>query len=68
MTTKCCPYLRRFGKKHNAQYLLKMIEIWKKHLDKGDKIGFIPVVASITFDTINHSLIYVLTRLKNYLT
>ena len=45
-----------------------MIEIWKKRLDKGDKIGFIPVVASITFDTINHSLKYVLTRLKIYLT
>ena len=68
MTTKCSPYLRSFWKKHIAHYLLKMIEIWKKRLDKGDKIGFIPVVASITFDTINHSLKYVLTRLKIYLT
>ena len=42
MTTKFSPYLCGFRKNHNAQHsLLKMIETWKKHLDKGEKIGVI---------------------------
>ena len=36
--TKFSPYLCSFRKNHNAQNsLLKMIETWKKHLDKGEK-------------------------------
>ena len=58
MTTKFSPYLRGFSKNHNAQYsLLKMIETWKKHLDKGEKIGVILMHLSKAFDTINHSLL-----------
>ena len=42
MAIKFSPYLCSFRKNHNAQYsLLKMIETWKKHLDKGEKIGVI---------------------------
>ena len=38
MTTKFSSYLCGFRK--NAQYsLLKMIETWKKHLDKREKMG-----------------------------
>ena len=42
MSAKFSPYLCGFRKNHNAQYsLLKMIETWKKHLDKRGKIGVI---------------------------
>ena len=34
-----------------------MIETWKKHLDKGEKIGVILIDHSNAFDTINHSLL-----------
>ena len=58
MTAKFSPYLCGFRKNHNAQYLLlKMIETWKKHLDKGEKIGVILMDLSKALDTINHSLL-----------
>ena len=34
-----------------------MIETWKKHLDKGEKIGLILTDLSKAFDTLNHSLL-----------
>ena len=38
MTAKFSSYPCGFRKNHNAQYsFLKMIETWKKHLDKGEK-------------------------------
>ena len=38
MTAKFYPYLCGLRKNHNAQYSpLKIIETWKKHLDKGKK-------------------------------
>ena len=58
MTTKFSPYLYGFRKNHNAHNsLLKMIETWKKHLDKGEKIGVILMDLSKAFDTINHSFL-----------
>ena len=54
MTTKFSSYLYGFRTNHNVQYsLLKMIETWKKHLDKGEKIGVILMDLSKAFDTIN---------------
>ena len=37
MTSKFSPFLCGFRKSHDSQYsLLKMIEVWKKNLDKGN--------------------------------
>ena len=64
MTTKFSPYLCGFRKNHSAQHsLLKMMETWKKHLDKGEKIGVILMDLSKVFDT-NHSLL--LAKLDAY--
>ena len=58
MTTKFFPYLCSLEKNHHAQYsLLKMIQTWKKHLDKGEIIEEILMDFSKAFDTINHSLL-----------
>ena len=58
MTTKFIPYLCGLEKNHHAQYsLLKMIQTWKKHLDKGEIIEEILMDFSKAFDTINHSLL-----------
>ena len=63
MTTKYFPYL--YGFNRNTQYsLLKMIETWKKHLDKGEKIGVILMNLPKAFDTINLSLL--LAKLDAY--
>ena len=65
MKKKFSHYLCRFRKNYNAQYsLLKMIENWKKQLDKGEKVGVIFMDLSNTFDTINHSLL--LAKAKAY--
>ena len=58
MTKKVTPYLCGFRKIHNSQYsLLKIIEIWKKHLDKGEKVEVILVDLSKAFETIRYSLL-----------
>ena len=65
MTTKFFPYLCGLEKNHHAQYsLLKMIQTWKKHLDKEEIIEVILTDFSKAFDTINHSLL--LAKLDAY--
>ena len=59
------PFLCGFRNNLNSQYsLLKMIEVWKKHFDKGNEIAVILVYLSKSFDTINHSLL--LAKLETY--
>ena len=41
-----------------------MIETWKKHLDKGDKIRVILMAHLTDFEIINHRLL--LTKLEAY--
>ena len=63
MTSNFSPFFLRMN--HNSQYsLLKMMEIWKKHLDKGDQIGIILINLSKAFDMVNHSLL--LAKLEAY--
>ena len=58
MTSEFSPFLCGFRKNHNSQYsLLKMTEVWKKTLDKGNEIAVILMNLSKAFDTINHSLL-----------
>ena len=65
MTSKFSPFLCGFRKNHNSQYpLLKMIEVWKKNLDKGNEIAVVLMDLSKAFDTINHSLL--LAKLEAY--
>lgn len=65
MTSKFPPVLCGFRKNHNSRYcLLKMMEIWKNHLDKGDRIAIILMVLSKAFDTTNHNLL--LANLETY--
>ena len=65
MTSKCLPYLCGFRKNHNSQHsLLKMIEVWKKYLDKGNLVGVTLMDLLKAFDTISDSLL--LAKLEAY--
>ena len=65
MTSKFSSFLCGFRKNHNSQYsLLKMVEVWKKNIDKGNEIAAILMGLSKAFDTINHSSL--LAKLKAY--
>ena len=58
MTSEFSPFLCGFGKNHNSRYsLLKMIEAWKRNLDKGNEIAVILMDLLKAFDIINHSLL-----------
>ena len=42
MMTKFPPFICGFRRNHSTQYsLVKMIEIWKKYLNKGDYVGVV---------------------------
>ena len=57
MTSKFSTFLCGFRKNHNSQcYLLIMIEIWKKHLDKRKQTGETPMDLWKHFDSTNHRL------------
>ena len=65
MASKCLPYLCGFRKNHNSQHsLLKMIEVWKKYLDKGNLVGVTLMDLLKAFDTISDSLL--LAKLEAY--
>ena len=63
MSPKFLPYLCGFTKNHSSQHsLLKMIEIWKQHLDKSNLVDVLLMDLPKAFDTINYSLL--LAKLK----
>ena len=65
MTSKFLPYLCGFRENYNSQHsLLKIMEFWKKYLDKEDFIGVILMDLSEAFDIINQGLLKV--KLKAY--
>ena len=50
-------FLTGFRKNHNTQHsLLKMLELWKEALEKGQSVGAIFMDLSKAFDTLNHDL------------
>ena len=58
-------FLTGFCKNYNTQhFLLKMLELWKRALDKGKSVGAIFVDLSKTFDTLNHDLL--IAKLEAY--
>ena len=65
--TKFSKILTGFRKNHGTQNaLIKMIELWKKALDEGNKIGAIFMDLSKVFDTLNHNLLLLFAKLNAY--
>ena len=66
MENKLSKLLTRFRKNHSTQHaLLKTMEMWKEHLNKGNKIGAIFVdLSKAFFDTLDHNLL--LAKLEAY--
>ena len=65
MSSKFSPYLCGLRKNPISQYsLLKMIEVWTQHHDKGNLVGAVLMDLSKRFDTINHGLF--LAKLEPY--
>ena len=65
MENKLSKLLTGFRKNHSTQHaLLRTIETWKTHLNKGDKIGAIFMDLSKAFDTIDHNML--LAKLSAY--
>ena len=58
-------FLTGFYKKHNTQHsLLKMLELWKEALDKGNSVGAIFMDLSKAFEILNHGLL--IAKLQAY--
>ena len=58
-------FLTGFYKKHNTQHsLLKMLELWKEALDKGNSVGAIFMDLSEAFEILNHDLL--IAKLQAY--
>ena len=65
MENKLSKLLTGFRKNHSTQHaLLKTMEMWKEHLNKGNKIGAIFMDLSKAFDTLDHNLL--LAKLEAY--
>ena len=58
MQTKFSPYLCGFRKGYSTQHaILKLLENWRAHLDKGENVGTILCDLSKAFDTLPHDLL-----------
>ena len=69
MQSKFSKHLTGFRKNHSTQNaLLVMIEKWKTILNKKLKVGALFIDLSKAFDTLDHSLLWLKSFVRSYLT